>query len=64
MVNNMSIGEIFDIELIVADTISAIAASMGVIFTVPITAAVYALFNRNVEHDKVKTNENERNLKL
>lgn len=45
MVNNMPLFEILNIEMIATDVVSALAASMGVIFTVPITAAAYALLN-------------------
>ncbi len=45
MVNNMPLFEILNIEMIATDVVSALAASMGVIFTVPITAAAYAVLN-------------------
>ena len=54
MVGDMSFTEIINKEMIVTDAISAIAASMGVIFTVPITSAIYAVFNRNPNEKKDK----------
>ena len=41
----MSLFDILNNEVIATDAVSAIAASMGVIFTVPITGIVYALLN-------------------
>lgn len=67
MVNNMSIGDILNNEMIATDAISAIAASMGVIFTVPITAAVYAVLNNGKKiYEKTKPEELEgkRTLKI
>lgn len=58
MTGDMSFAEIINKEMIVTDAISAIAASMGVIFTVPITSAIYALFNKNSNEKK------ERNIKI
>lgn len=67
MVNNMSIWDILNNEMIATDAISAIAASMGVIFTVPITAAVYAVLNNGKKiYEKTKPEELEgkRTLKI
>lgn len=44
---NFSIETIVNKEVIAMDIISAVAGSMGVIFTIPVTAVVYALFNKN-----------------
>lgn len=45
MVNNVPLDEILNIEMIATDVISALAASVGVIFSVPITAMAYAILN-------------------
>lgn len=67
MVNNMQLFEILNIEMIATDIVSAIAASMGVIFTVPVTAAAYAILNnRRFVYDKKSKNlhEGKRSLNL
>lgn len=64
MVNNMSIAEIFNTEKIATDAISAIAASMGVIFTVPITAFAYAMLNSNNVYKPKERDKSKRSLKL
>lgn len=67
MVNNMSLTDILNNEMIATDAISAIAASMGVIFTVPITAIAYAVLNnkkRIYDTKKPKEIEGKRTLKL
>ncbi len=46
MACNMLITEILNKETIVEEIISAIAGSMGVVYTIPITAFVYAFLNR------------------
>lgn len=43
---NMGMNEILNKETIAEEVISAIAGSMGVVFTVPITAILYAVLNR------------------
>ena len=62
MASNMNIYEILNKETIAEQIISAIAGSMGVVYTVPITSLVYSLLNR----DKViykKTSNNKLNGK-
>lgn len=57
MVNNMPLFEILNMEIIATDVVSALSASMGVIFTVPITAAAYALLNnKKLAYDKKSKN--------
>ena len=46
MACNIGMGEILNKETIAEEVISAIAGSMGVVFTVPITAIIYAVLNR------------------
>lgn len=43
---NMGMSEILNKETIAQEMISAIAGSMGVVFTVPITALIYSVLNR------------------
>lgn len=62
MASNMNIYEILNKETIAEQVISAVAGSMGVVYTVPITSLIYAVLNR----DKViykKTSENKLNGK-
>lgn len=44
---NMNLQEILNKEVIAQEIISAIAGSMGVVFTVPITSIVYSILNRD-----------------
>ncbi len=67
MACNMTVIEILNKETIAEQIISALAGSMGVVFTVPITSFIYSILNK----DKViykKTSENKvngkRSLKL
>lgn len=67
MASNMSIIDIINKETIVTEAVSAIAGSMGVIFTVPITSLVYSLLNKNKTVYKRKPDtivEGKRSLKL
>ena len=62
MASNMNIYEILNKETIAEQVISAVAGSMGVVYTVPITSFVYSILNR----DKViykKTSKNKLNGK-
>lgn len=64
---DMGLTEILNKETISEEIISAIAGSMGVVFTVPITAIIYAILNRRktvyktISENKVEGN---RSLKL
>ena len=62
MASNMSLLEILNKETIAEQVIAALSGSMGVVFTVPITALVYATFNRDRVIYK-KTSENKLNGK-
>ena len=67
MACNISIGEIINKEAIAEEIISAIAGSMGVVYTVPITAFIYAFLNRNkTAYKTVSDNkiEGKRSLKI
>ena len=62
MASNMNMYEILNKETIAEQIISAIAGSMGVVYTVPITSAVYAFLNRDQVIYK-KTSDNKLNGK-
>ena len=66
IVEQFSINEIINIEIIATDVISAITASLGVMFTVPITAVVYGLLNKknNNKEDNIKNNDKDRSRSL
>lgn len=64
---NMGFTEILNKETIAEEVISAIAGSMGVVFTVPITAFIYAVLNRRKTTYKMTSEnklEGQRSLKL
>lgn len=67
MASNMSILEVINKETIAIEIVSALAGSMGVVFTVPTTSLVYALLNRNKTAYESKAKnvlEGKRSLKL
>lgn len=67
MASNMNILDIINKETIASEAISAIAGSMGVIFTVPTTAFVYAFINRHKTIYKKKSDNiinGQRSLKI
>ena len=67
MASDMGFSNIINKETIASDVISALAGSIGVLYTVPITAAVYAIFNRGkTAYRKESQNivEGKRSLKL
>lgn len=64
---DMSLTDIINREAIVTDAVSAIAGSMGVVFTVPITAITYAIMNKDKTYYKSKSDnkiDGKRSLKL
>lgn len=64
---DMGMGEILNKETIAEEIISAIAGSMGVVFTVPITAMLYSILNRKKTTYKTTSEnriEGQRSLKL
>lgn len=64
---NMNLYEILNKETIAEEIIPAIAGSMGVVFTVPITSLVYSILNRDkVIYKKVSDNKinGKRSLKI
>lgn len=67
MATNMDLGYIVNKETIATQIISAIAGSMGVVYTVPITSAIYAFLNREKTVYKKKSKnivEGKRSLKI
>ena len=67
MACNMSLTEILNKETIAEEIISAVAGSMGVVFTVPITSFIYSLLNKDkVIYEKEAKNKlnGKRTLKL
>ena len=64
---DMGMGEILNKETIAQEVISAIAGSMGVVFTVPITAILYSVLNRKKTTYKITSDnklDGNRSLKL
>lgn len=67
MASNMNIGDIINKETIATEAVSALAGSMGVVFTVPTTSLIYAWLNKNkTVYDKKAKNvvEGKRSLKI
>lgn len=67
MASNMNMYEILNKETIAEQIISAIAGSMGVVYTVPITSFTYALLNKDkVVYKKTSNNKlnGKRSLKI
>ena len=67
MATKMDLGYILNKELIATEIISAVAGSMGVVYTVPITSAVYAFLNKDKTVYKKKSKnivEGKRSLKI
>ena len=67
MASNLSILEILNKETIAEQVISALAGSMGVVYTVPITSFIYSVLNKDqVIYKKVSDNKlnGKRSLKI
>ena len=67
MANDMSLTDIINKETMAADAISALAGSIGVLYTVPLTTITYALLNKEKTVYKKKPEtitEGKRSLKL
>lgn len=59
--------DVINIEAIATEAVCAIAGSIGIVYTVPITAIIYAFMNRDKEIYKVKSEnivEGKRSLKI
>ena len=67
MATDMKFLDVINIETITQQIVSAIAGSIGIVYTVPITAAIFAFINRNKDKFKTKSDnivEGKRSLKL
>ena len=67
MASDLSVLEILNKETIAEQVISALAGSMGVVYTVPITSFVYSVLNKDqVIYKKVSDNKlnGKRSLKI
>ncbi|MBR3152724.1 MAG: YibE/F family protein [Clostridia bacterium] len=67
MASDISFVEMINIEVITQEAVSAIAGSIGIVYTVPITAAIFAFINRNKDKYKTKSEnivDGKRSLKL
>ncbi len=67
LASDASLMTIINKEAIATDIVSALAGSMGVVFTVPTTSIIYALMNKDKTHYKVKSDNKingKRSLKL
>ena len=67
MSSSVTVFDVINIEAIATEAVCAISGSIGIVYTVPITAAIYAFVNRNKEVYKTKSEnivEGKRSLKL
>ena len=67
MAASMNVSEVVNIEAIASESICAISGSVGIVYTVPITAAIFAFINRDKDVYKVKPDTkmgNKRTLKI
>ncbi|MBR3133347.1 MAG: YibE/F family protein [Clostridia bacterium] len=67
MASDISFVEMINIEVITQEAVSAIAGSIGIVYTVPITAAIFAFINRDKDKYKTKSEnivDGKRSLKL
>lgn len=64
---SMSIVQVINIEAIATEIVCAVSGSVGIVYTVPITAAIFSFINRDKEIYKIKSEnlvEGKRSLKL
>ena len=67
LVCNMNLYEILNKETIAEEVVTAIAGSMGVVYTVPITSFIYSILNKDrLVYNKVSENKinGKRSLKI
>ncbi|MGN1330042.1 MAG: YibE/F family protein [Clostridia bacterium] len=67
MSSQVTFTEVINIEAIATECVCALSGSIGIVYTVPITAAIFSFINRNKEIYKVKSEniiEGKRSLKL
>lgn len=67
MTASMSVTDILNIEAIATESVCAISGSIGIVYTVPITAGIFAIINKDKDKYKTKSEnivEGKRSLKL
>ena len=67
MSSSVSVLDVINIEAIATESVCALSGSTGIVYTVPITAAIYSFINRNKTTYKIKSEnivEGKRSLKL
>lgn len=67
MNSSVSVADVINIEAIATESVCALSGSTGIVYTVPITAAIYSFINRNKTSYKVKSEnivEGKRSLKI
>lgn len=67
MSSSITVMEVINIEAIVTESVCALSGSIGIVYTVPITAAIFAFINRDKNVYKVKSEnivEGQRSLKI
>lgn len=67
MNSSVSVTDVINIEAIATESVCALSGSTGIVYTVPITAAIYSFINRNKTSYKVKSEnivEGKRSLKI
>ena len=67
MNSSVSVTDVINIEAIATESVCALSGSTGIVYTVPITAAIYSFINRNKTIYKVKSEnivEGKRSLKI
>ena len=67
MSSQVTFTEVINIEAIATECVCALSGSIGIVYTVPITAAIFSFINRNKEIYKVKSEniiEGKRSLKI
>lgn len=67
MSSSVSVTDVINIEAIATESVCALSGSTGIVYTVPITAAIYSFINRNKTTYKVKSEnivEGKRSLKI
>lgn len=67
MNSSVSAADVINIEAIATESVCALSGSTGIVYTVPITAAIYSFINRNKTSYKVKSEnivEGKRSLKI
>ena len=67
MASSVNFIDVINIEAIATESVCAISGSVGIVYTVPITAVIFSFMNRNKEIYKVKSEnivEGKRSLKI